>query len=93
MAFQFVAFALIALIIVFLIERVYRKLMENEKANERLSRRIMVLDERYQKQSRILQQLARQSGITEEKKDLMKKCPNCNNFYASNLLQCPYCNK
>ncbi len=91
MAFQFVAFALIALIIVFLVERVYRKLQENERGLEMLSRKFIILDERYQKQAKLLKYLAKNAEIDKNESKLMKQCPRCKNHYASNLPECPFC--
>ena len=58
MAFEFVAFALIALVIVFLIEKVYRKLIDLEKSTERIPKRFRILEERYQKQAQLIKILA-----------------------------------
>jgi len=99
MGFEIASFAVISLIIVFIIERLYRQVTSNEILIEKQMKAIEAIEEKTLKHSayikRLAEELLKDKNQSDPdslyKPDEMTKCPNCNRFYLTTLKKCPFC--
>ena len=101
MNFEFTAFAIIALVVIFVIERIYRKVLDTETKLKRQDARILIFEERLRKHGRAVRTLADSTILPANSKtatveesisdDDMTRCPKCNRMYFADLPNCPYC--
>ncbi len=70
LSFDFVATAIVALLVLFIVERVFRNVQQHERRIEMLERRFLVSDERIRSLSTMLKKIG--EATPEEQKALIK---------------------
>ncbi|MFP4460435.1 MAG: hypothetical protein ACLFSQ_12710 [Candidatus Zixiibacteriota bacterium] len=98
MGFEFIAFALIALFTLFIIERIYRKVLDNERQIDMQRNKFRVLEDRLRKQAKFIKQHTQNKNSSKNNeqplnRENVKRCSNCNKYYDAILPNCPYCGK
>lgn len=105
MGIEFMIMSIVGIVILFILERVYRETLDLKRQTSNLRRRIRSLEERLKTATAVMKkQGGGKVGSDTEKKDAiltspnklkqdlgMIKCSGCGRYYDSKLDKCPYC--